>query len=102
MEKVKTFFAAHWKKMVITLLIILLSIGFSVGTVATIFYGYYDIGATDPTTIGIEKVEFVDATDDDGNPVTGFKLTDNSTGIQYLVTDEWSPLQLVSDTPEVE
>ena len=102
MEKVKTFFVAHWKKMIITLLIILLSIGFSVGTVATIFYGYYDIGATDPTTIGIEKVEFVDATDDDGNPITGFKLTDNSTGIQYLVTDEWAPLQLVSDAPETE
>ena len=67
-----------------------------------IFYGYYNIGATDPTTIGVERVEFVDATDDEGNPVTGFKLTDNATGTQYLVTDEWAPLQLVSNAPEAE
>ena len=102
MKKVYAFFATHWKKILGYFIILLLSIGFSVGTVAAIFYGYYNIGATDPTTIGIERVEFVDATDDEGNPITGFKLTDNSTGIQYLVTDEWAPLQLVDETPEVE
>lgn len=102
MEKVYTFFATYWKKILGYFIILLLSIGFSVGTVAAIFYGYYNIGATDPTTIRIERVEFVDATDNKGNPVTGFKLTDNSTGIQYLVTDEWAPLQLVDETPEAE
>lgn len=102
MEKVKTFFTAHWKKILEYVIIMVLSIGFSIGTVAAIFYGYYNIGATDPATIGVERVEFVDATDDEGNPVTGFKLTDNATGTQYLVTDEWAPLQLVSDAPEAE
>lgn len=102
MEKVYTFFATYWKKILGYFIILLLSIGFSVGTVAAIFYGYYNIGATDPTTIGIERVEFVDATDDEGNPITGFKLTDSSTGTQYLITDEWAPLQLVDETPEVE
>lgn len=102
MEKVYMFFTTCWKKILGYFIILLLSIGFSIGTVAAIFYGYYNIGATDPTTIGIERVEFVDATDNEGNPITGFKLTDNSTGIQYLVTDEWAPLQLVNETPEVE
>lgn len=102
MKKVYAFFAAHWKKILGYFIILLLSIGFSIGTVVAIFYGYYNIGATDPTTIGIERVEFVDATDDEGNPITGFKLTDNSTGTQYLVTDEWAPLQLVDETPEAE
>lgn len=102
MEKVKTFFTTHWKKILEYVIIIILSIGFSVGAVAAIFYGYYNIGATDPTTIGVERVEFVDATDEEGNPITGFKLTDNATGVQYLVTDEWAPLQLVSDAPEAE
>lgn len=102
MEKVYAFFATYWKKILGYFIILLLSVGFSIGTVAAIFYGYYNIGATDPTTVGIERVEFVDATDNEGNPITGFKLTDNSTGTQYLVTDEWAPLQLVDETPEVE
>lgn len=102
MEKVKQFFVAHWEEMVEIIFLALLSIGVSIGTVAAIFYGYYNIGATNPTSISVERVEFVDATDDEGNPVTGFKLTDQSTGVQYLVTDEWAPLQLVNDAPEAE
>lgn len=102
MEKIKQFFVAHWKKMVEILVIVLLSVGCAIGAVAAIFYGYYNVGATDPTSIGVERVEFVDATDDEGNPITGFKLTDESTGVQYLVTDEWAPLQLVNETPEAE
>lgn len=96
MKKLQAFFITYWKSIFKYLVVIALSIGFSVGTVATIFYGYYDIGGKDPTTITIEPVEFIDTTNEQGTPITGFKLTDESTGIQYLVTDEWAPLQLVS------
>ena len=88
MEKVKTFFTAHWKKILEYVVIVVLSIGFSIGTVAAIFYGYYNIGATDPTTIGVERVEFVDATDDEGNPVIEYGYTsfgDNTLFYQFQI-----------------
>lgn len=96
MKKLQTFFIAHWRGILKYMAVIALSIGFSVGTVAAIFYGYYKIGDRGPTTIVIEPVEFIDTTNEQDSPITGFKLTDKSTGTQYLVTDEWKPLQLVS------
>lgn len=97
MKKLQTFFITHWRSILKYVAVIAVSIGFSVGTVAAIFYGYYKIGDRDPTTIVIESVEFIDITNEQDPPITGFKLTDKSTGIQYLVTDEWKPLQLVSE-----
>lgn len=96
MKKLQTFFITYWKSILRYLAVVALSVGFSVGTVTAIFYGYYNIGGKDPTTITIEPVEFIDTTNEQSAPITGFKLTDESTGIQYLVTDEWAPLQLVS------
>lgn len=93
------FLKRHGRTILLIVMTVVVSAVVALGCVYGIFYGYYSIDPMNPTKIRVETVEFVDATvDDDGNSITGFKLTDESTGVSYLVTDQWNPIELTDAT----